>query len=69
MKKLIGFILCLLAFNAHSQTADAPRALKVLISSMFVPEATRWIRPLKLTEKINPPGQLPGLLPGSSALR
>lgn len=40
MKKLIGFILCLLAFNAHSQTADAPRALKVLISSMFVPEAT-----------------------------
>ncbi len=65
MKPFISLVLSLLAFSAHSQTVDAPRALKVLIISMFEPEATPWIAPLKLTEKIG----VPGLLPDSPALR
>jgi purine nucleoside permease len=65
MKAAIALILCLLSIGAHSQTADAPRALKVLIISMFEPEAAPWIAPLKLTEKVN----VPGLLPDSPALR
>jgi purine nucleoside permease len=39
--------------------------LKVLIISMFEPEAAPWIEPLKLTEKI----AVPGLLAESPALR
>jgi purine nucleoside permease len=65
MKAAIALILCLLSIGAHSQTADAPRALKVLIISMFEPEAAPWIAPLKLTEKVS----VPGLLPDSPALR
>jgi purine nucleoside permease len=65
MKAAIALILCLLSIGAHSQTTDAPRALKVLIISMFEPEAAPWIAPLKLTEKVN----VPGLLPDSPALR
>jgi purine nucleoside permease len=65
MKAVIGLMLCLMTSSAFSQTTDAPRALKVLIISMFEPEAAPWIAPLKLTEKVN----VPGLLPDSPALR
>jgi purine nucleoside permease len=65
MKALIALILCALTSSVFSQTTDAPRALKVLIISMFEPEAAPWIAPLKLTEKVN----VPGLLPDSPALR
>jgi purine nucleoside permease len=58
--------ICAAAFAAHAQTSAAvPRPLKVLIISMFEPEAAPWIEPLKLTEKI----PVPGLLADSPALR
>lgn len=55
----------LLATSAQAQTAAAPRALKVLIITMFEPEATPWIEPLKLTESV----PVPGLLKEHPALR
>jgi purine nucleoside permease len=53
------------AASTLAQTTTPPRALKVLIISMFEPEAAPWIEPLKLTEKV----PVPGLLPESPALR
>jgi len=47
------------------KTRAPPRALKVLIVSMFEPEAAPWIAPLRLTESV----PIAGLLPGSPALR
>jgi purine nucleoside permease len=53
----------------RAQASDAPpaaaRALKVLIISMFEPEAAPWIEPLQLKEQI----RLPGLLPALPAVR
>lgn len=54
----------------HGARADvlpvpSPRAVKVLIITMFEPEAAPWIAPFKLDEKIS----VPGLLPESPALR
>jgi purine nucleoside permease len=45
--------------------APSPRPLKVLIITMFEPEAVPWLEPLRLTEKI----PVPGLLPEQPALR
>jgi purine nucleoside permease len=45
--------------SASAQTATAtaaPRPVKVLVITMFEPEATPWIEPLHLTEKIPVPG-------------
>jgi purine nucleoside permease len=50
--------------GAQSITAP-PRPLKVLIITMFEPEATPWIEPLRLTERL----PVPGLLPEHPALR
>lgn len=47
------------------KTRPPPRALKVLIVSMFEPEAAPWIAPLRLTESV----PVAGLLPESPALR
>lgn len=47
------------------KTRAPPRALKVLIVSMFEPEAAPWIAPLRLTESV----PIAGLLPESPALR
>ena len=52
------------AFASHAASAQtsaqtstaAPRALKVVIVSMFPPEAAPFIAPLKLTEEIKVPG-------------
>jgi purine nucleoside permease len=60
--------LCFGMATAHAiaQTpATAPRPLKVLIISMFEPEAAPWVEPFKLTEKI----AVPGLLAESPTLR
>jgi purine nucleoside permease len=60
--------LCFGVATAHAiaQTpATAPRPLKVLIISMFEPEAAPWVEPFKLTETI----AVPGLLAESPALR
>lgn len=70
LKTLRGITLlgCLAAscVGAWAQSAmPAPRALKVLIITMFEPEAAPWIEPLHLTEKV----PVPGLLPESPALR
>ncbi|MCW7536506.1 purine nucleoside permease [Aquabacterium sp. A7-Y] len=46
----------LLAAGAAAQATDTPRPLKVLIISMFEPEAAPWIDPFVLTEKIRVPG-------------
>ncbi|MES2946194.1 MAG: purine nucleoside permease [Pseudomonadota bacterium] len=50
---------------ASAQTAAAPRPLKVLIISMFAPEAEPWVKPFKLTESIT----VPGLSPDYPAIR
>ena len=62
-----ALMLCAATLGAAGQTTTgvAPRPLKVLIISMFEPEAAPWIEPLKLTEKI----AVPGLLAESPALR
>lgn len=49
---------------AQAQPA-APREVKVLVISMFEPEAQPWIEPFKLTETV----PVPGLLPEHPALR
>lgn len=46
-------------------TTPAPREVKVLILSMFEPEAQPWIEPFQLTEAV----PVPGLLPDHPALR
>ena len=62
----VGAALCGIALGAQAQAGSgAPRELKVLIISMFEPEAAPWIEPLKLSEKI----AVPGLLAESPALR
>ena len=53
------------AASAPAAAAAAPRPLKVLVIAMFEPEATPWIEPLKLAERI----PVPGLLPESPDLR
>jgi purine nucleoside permease len=52
---------------AHAQaTAEgAPRPIKVLVITMFEPEAAPWIEPLGLTQQVT----VPGLLPAHPALR
>lgn len=65
---IAAVMLCATTLGATAQTptaAESPRPLKVLIISMFEPEAAPWIAPLKLTEKI----AVPGLLAESPALR
>jgi len=64
--RLLGALAVLCASFAGTASAQtAPRALKVLVITMFEPEATPWIEPLHLTEKI----PVPGLLPDSPDLR
>ncbi|HEY1394194.1 MAG TPA: purine nucleoside permease [Methylibium sp.] len=46
----------LAATFANAQAADAPRPVKVLIITMFGPEAAPWIEPFKLTQEIAVPG-------------
>ena len=53
------------AAESASAGTPAPRALKVLIISMFGPEAEPWIAPLALTESV----PVPGLSPDYPALR
>lgn len=54
-----------LAAMPQSAAAAAPRELKVLIISMFEPEAQPWIEPFQLKEAV----PVPGLLPDHPALR
>lgn len=62
----LGF-LTLLAVNAHAQQPNlpTPRALKVVIISMFTPEAEPWIAPFQLKEEI----VVPGLSPDHAAIK
>ncbi|HEX4326062.1 MAG TPA: purine nucleoside permease [Burkholderiales bacterium] len=53
------------AFAAEAASAPPARPLKVLIISMFGPEAEPWIAPLALNESI----AVPGLSPDYPALR
>ena len=62
---LATVLTAVLGASATAQTTTPPRPLKVVIISMFEPEATPWIEPLKLTETV----PVPGLLPASPALR
>lgn len=64
-KTFAAVLLALAAPLAWAQPVATPRPLKVLIISMFEPEAAPWIAPLKLTDSI----PVPGLLPESPALR
>jgi purine nucleoside permease len=57
-------VLCAFAAAASAQSTP-PRPLKVLIISMFEPEAAPWVDAFKLTEQI----AVPGLLPEHPALR
>lgn len=41
---------------APTAWADSPRALKVVVISMFGPEAAPWIEPFELNEQIRVPG-------------
>lgn len=56
--------LALLATFANAQSAS-PRALKVVIITMFAPEAEPWIAPFQLKEEIS----VPGLSPDHPAIR
>lgn len=48
---------CAFAFaSGLAQAADAPRPIKVLIITMFGPEAAPWLEPFKLTQEIKVPG-------------
>jgi purine nucleoside permease len=60
-----GLALAFAAAAANAQAPAAPRELKVVIISMFEPEAAPWIEPLKLDQKI----PVPGLLADSPGLR
>lgn len=51
MMAVQGLALC----PVHAQ-AQAPRPVKVMIISMFEPEAAPWIAPLKLDQRIAVPG-------------
>ena len=61
---LLGAAFVAAHAQAQSQPA-APRALKVLIITMFEPESQPFIEPLKLQQKL----PVPGLLAESPALR
>ena len=69
MKALLVTIALLMAvFGAGAQTSPVstpPREIKVLIITMFAPEAEPWIVPLKLSQSV----PVPGLLAESPALR
>ena len=62
---LIAGLGLTLAGLSQAADAPAPRALKVLIISMFGPEAAPWIQPLHLDQTI----AVPGLSPDYPALR
>jgi len=64
---IVAAALCLLASSAaQAQPAAAPpRSVKVLVITMFEPEAAPWLEPMKLTETV----PVPGLLPAHPALR
>lgn len=55
--------LCALAGPGHA--ADGPRPVKVLVITMFGPEAEPWLKPFQLTDSI----PVPGLSPDYPALR
>jgi purine nucleoside permease len=57
--------IALLSASVDAQPAPPPRAIKVLIITMFAPEAEPWIMPLKLWQSV----PVPGLLTESPALR
>jgi purine nucleoside permease len=65
LHRLITFALALSACVAVHAQGTAPRELKVVIISMFEPEAQPWIAPLKLDQQV----PVAGLLPESPALR
>ncbi len=69
MKKILAaVVLAAAAFGALAQTeapSTALRPVKVLIITMFGPEAEPWIAPLKLAQSV----PVPGLLSESPALR
>jgi purine nucleoside permease len=60
----LALVLCMAGACASAQPAP-PRPLKVLIISMFEPEAAPWVDAFKLTEQI----AVPGLLPEHPSLR
>ncbi|MFM9879014.1 MAG: purine-nucleoside phosphorylase [Burkholderiaceae bacterium] len=68
---LLAALACCAAHALAQTTAPAaaptptPRALKVVVISMFEPEAAPWIAPFALTEKI----RVPGLSPDHPELR
>lgn len=66
--RAIAALACLAVSGAGAWAQGAtpsPRALKVLIITMFEPEAAPWIEPLRLNEAVT----VPGLLPEHPALR
>jgi purine nucleoside permease len=71
-KNAAPWLLVMTAVSALAQTpptpatpAAAPRPVKVVIISMFAPEAEPWVAPFNLTESI----AVPGLSPDYPALR
>ncbi len=57
MRKLAGFAAALLVSGtAFAATAEAPRQVKVLVISMFGPEAGAFITPLGLDQVMQVPG-------------
>jgi purine nucleoside permease len=70
VRRLAGFVVAALTamqpvWAAGDAAAPPPRSIKVLVITMFEPEATPWIAPFKLDEVI----AVPGLLPEHPALR
>ncbi len=53
---LIVTAICALLFTQASIAQSTQRPLKVVIISMFPPEAAPWIAPLQLVEEIKVPG-------------
>jgi len=62
---LAALAAALLAAPAQAQETPAPRAVKVMVISMFGPEAEPWVQPFKLDQSI----AVPGLSPDYPALR
>jgi purine nucleoside permease len=61
---IMAFICTALSLSlAHAQdgatSSSAPRPIKVLIISMFPPEAEPWVKPFNLTQTITVPGLSP----------
>jgi purine nucleoside permease len=65
--RLAALVLACALTAAQAQPApeSAQRPIKVLIITMFEPEAAPWIEPLALTQQV----PVPGLLPAHPALR